>query len=182
MYCVRIQVQLYLTLLCLVSFTPLSPHPSPPFPTLPSGQSIPMSNGSPQTCGLLPENIKKNRYKNIIPCKFALLLSTSISLLSLYLSSCLFRCGDVCASHEFYPLSLTCCVNGSCWFVCHLQYILALMSSCLSRHYFLTLPVSLSLIYVNLNLSIQSFTPSHSSSLSLSLSLFSPSLPLLTSL
>ncbi|KAK3781275.1 hypothetical protein RRG08_066555, partial [Elysia crispata] len=29
--------------------------------------SIPMTSGSPQTCGVLPENIKKNRYKNIIP-------------------------------------------------------------------------------------------------------------------
>ncbi|GFR91574.1 receptor-type tyrosine-protein phosphatase T [Elysia marginata] len=29
--------------------------------------SIPMANSSPQTCGLSPENIKKNRYKNIIP-------------------------------------------------------------------------------------------------------------------
>ncbi|KAK3726778.1 hypothetical protein RRG08_059848 [Elysia crispata] len=26
-----------------------------------------MTSGSPQTCGVLPENIKKNRYKNIIP-------------------------------------------------------------------------------------------------------------------
>ncbi|KAK3798315.1 hypothetical protein RRG08_020611, partial [Elysia crispata] len=29
--------------------------------------SIPMANSSPQTCGLSAENIKKNRYKNIIP-------------------------------------------------------------------------------------------------------------------
>ncbi|KAK3736596.1 hypothetical protein RRG08_004556, partial [Elysia crispata] len=29
--------------------------------------SVPMTSGSPQTCGVLPENVKKNRYKNIIP-------------------------------------------------------------------------------------------------------------------
>lgn len=29
--------------------------------------SVPMANNSPQTCGLIPENAKKNRYKNIIP-------------------------------------------------------------------------------------------------------------------
>ncbi|GFS00194.1 receptor-type tyrosine-protein phosphatase eta [Elysia marginata] len=31
--------------------------------------SVPQTNGSPQTVAVLRENVKKNRYKNIIPCK-----------------------------------------------------------------------------------------------------------------